>query len=128
MCDYESKRANAGSEPVRYMETDPGLPSRHFQTDLPIHTPGGRDHYIKGWLQRRTDRMVFLWCTCQEQFNPHFRDIIRNFIGHQLELHVILVYLDRCTFIILTLAFLMFISYYFGQSLSHSPRRPLQAW
>ena len=40
MCDYGSKRANAGSEPVRYMEMDPCLSLRHFQTDLPIHRAG----------------------------------------------------------------------------------------
>ena len=71
--------------------------------------------------------MVFLWCTCQEQFSPQFADIIRNFIGHQLELHVILFDRDLCTIIILTLALLMFISYYFGQRISPSPQRPLQA-
>ena len=127
MRDYGSKRANADSEPVRYMEMCPGLPSRHFLTDLPIHTHGGWDHYIKGWVQRRTKGMVFLWCTCQEQFNPQFGDIIRNFIGHQLELNVVLVSPDLCTCIILTLAFLMFICYYFGQR-SPSPQRPLQAY
>ena len=59
MCDCGSERANAGSEPIRYMGMDPGLSFQHFQTDLPIHLPGGRDHYIKGWAQRRTNRMVF---------------------------------------------------------------------
>ena len=70
MCDYESKLANAGSEPVRYMEMCPGLPSRHFQTDLPIHTPGGWGHYIKGWLQRRTDRMVFFMVHMSRTVQP----------------------------------------------------------
>ena len=54
--------------------------------------------------------MVFLWCTCQEHFNPQISGIIHNFIGHQLELKVILVYFNLCTIIILTLVFLMFIS------------------
>ena len=76
--------------------------------DLQIQTSIGRHHYIKGWLQRRTNRMVCLWCTCQEHFNPHHRGIIRNFIGHQLELKVLFVYLNLCTIIILTLVFLMF--------------------
>ena len=44
---------------------------------------------------------------------PTVGGIIRNFIGYQLELKVILVYLDVCTFIILTLAFLIFILYVF---------------
>ena len=33
--------------------------------------------------------MVFLWCTCQEQINPRFGGIIRDFIGYHLELNVI---------------------------------------
>ena len=111
MCDYGSKRANADSEPVRYMEMDPGLSSDTFRRTFQyIHLVGGTMHYIKGWVQRRTDRMVFLWCTCQEHFTPEIRGIIHNFIGHQLELKVILLYLNLCTIIILTLVFLMFRS------------------
>ena len=36
---------------------------------------GGTD--IKGWVQRETEQMVFLWWTCQEQINPWFGGIIR---------------------------------------------------
>ena len=87
-----------------------GRPSSASCIGLPIHIPGRRDHYIKGWLQRSPERMVFLWCTCQEHFNPQISGIIHNSIGHQLKLKVILVYLNLCTIIILTLVFLMFIS------------------
>ena len=106
---------------------NPGLSFRHFQTDLPKHISGGQNHYIKGWLQRRTKQMAFLWCLYQEQINPQFGGIIRNFIGYQLKLKVILIYLDLCTFIIHTLAFLISILYYFCQRRSPSPQRPLQA-
>ena len=115
------------SEPVRYMDMGSGLSFRHFHTDLPIHTPGGRDHYIKGWVQRRTERMVFYGAQINNRSTHGLGGIIRNFIGYQLELKVILVYLDLCTFIILTLAFLIFILYYFCQRRSPSPQRPLQA-
>ena len=128
MCDYGSKRANAGSETVRFMEMDPGLSFRHFQTDLPIHIPGGWDQYIKGWVQRRTERMVFLWCTCQEQINPRFG-------GHNSQFHWISARVKGNT----CLSRPMYLYYshisvpnnyivlFFCQRRGASPQRPLQA-
>ena len=84
-----------GPRPLRRgrgMKVGPkGHPSSASCIGRPIHIPGGRDHYIKGWLQRSPERMVCLWCTCQEHFNPQISGIIHNSIGHQLELKVILV-------------------------------------
>ena len=106
MCDYGSKRLNAGFNQYAGDKSWSVLPTL---SDGPIHAPGGRDHSVKGWVPRRTEQMVFLWCTCREQINPWFGGIMRNFIGYQLELKVIVVYLDLCTFSILTLAVLIII-------------------
>ena len=106
MCDYGSKRANAGSEPVRYMEIEPG-PVFPTLSDGPSNTytwwagplykgVGPKDNHTNGVF------MVHMSKTDQ----PTGWGIIRNFIGYQFELQVILVYPDLCTFIILTLAFL----------------------
>ena len=81
------RTANAGSEPVRYVEMDPGLSFRHFQTDLPIHTPGGRDHYIKGWLQRRTKRMRLLNAQHVSQRDYHQVRISRPTWKNRTSLH-----------------------------------------
>ena len=53
---------------------------RHFQTDLPIHTPGGQEDYIKGWLQRRTKRMVFF-------YGAHVKNRSTHILGHNSQFH-----------------------------------------
>ena len=86
-----------------------------------IHTPGGRDHYIKGWVQRRTNRMVFYGV----QVNNSSNIGLREYFPHLTRVKDVICFSRPLyTLIILTLAFLMFRSYYFSKEKSLSTGAP----
>ena len=87
------------------LKMESGLSLGHFQTDT-LHIPGGRDHYIKGWVQRTTNRMMFYGTRVNNSSN----------IGFHLTSARIkdIICLSRLLYtrIILTLSFLMLRSYF----------------
>ena len=103
------------------LKTDSGLSLRHFQTDLPLHTPGGWDHYIKGWVQRRTNRMWYYGIHVNNSLNIGLRESFPHLTRFK---DVICFSRPFYTLIILTLTFVMFRSYYLSKEKSLSTGAP----